>query len=139
MWIAEHTVVTDASRQEIWKTWSDVNHWPDWDKGVEWCRLEGEFKTGSEYTLKPIGGPEVRAVITDCQPLQRFADVTRLPLANMEFSHELSEAADGLHVTHRVTISGPLGFVFAQIIGKDTARDFPQTIARLVQVAKEAK
>jgi hypothetical protein len=139
MWTAEHTVVTDATKESVWKVWADVEDWPKWDQGVEWCRIDGEFKVGTSYTLKPKGGPEARAVITDCQPLVRFADVTRLPLAKMEFIHELAERADGVHVTHRVNISGPLGFLFVQVIGKDTARDLPETIENLVRVAKESK
>jgi len=139
MWTAEHTIATNASKESVWKMWADVENWPKWDKGVEWCRMDGEFKVGSTYTLKPVGGPEAKAQITDCQPLKRFADITNLPLAKMEFVHELAEETDGLHVTHRVTISGPLGFFFAQVIGKDTARDLPETIARLISVAEEQR
>ncbi len=83
--------------------------------------------------------PKQKPVIVDCQPLNRFVDVTNLPLAKMEFAHELKEKKDGLHVTHRVTISGPLSFLFAQVIGKDTARDLPETMGRLVNLAKESK
>ena len=139
MWTTESTLVTSASAESVWKTWADVENWPKWDKSVEWCRLNGEFKAGTTYTLKPVGGPEAKAVITECQPFKRFADITQLPLAKMAFVHELNNAADGLHVTHRVTITGPLGFFFAQVIGKDTARDLPETIGNLVRVAQEIK
>jgi hypothetical protein len=139
MWVAEHTIVTNTSRESVWKAWADVEGWPKWDQGVEWCRLDGEFKTGTSYALKPKGGPEAKAVITDCQPLIGFSDVTQLPLAKMEFIHELAEQADGVHVTHRVNISGLLGFFFVQMIGKDTARDLPETMGNLLRVAKELK
>ncbi|MCL4531166.1 MAG: SRPBCC family protein [Chloroflexi bacterium] len=137
MWTAEHTIVTNVSKESIWKVWADVENWPKWDKGIEWCRMDGEFKAGTAYTLKPMGGPEAKAMIMDCQPLKRFADITKPPLAKMEFIHELAEKADGLHVTHRVIISGPLSFLFAQVIGKDTARDLPETMGNLLHVAKE--
>lgn len=139
MWTAEHTIVTDASKESVWKAWADVENWNKWDEGVEWCRLDGEFKVGTTYALKPNGGPEAKAVITDCQPLKSFADVTHLPLAKMEFAHELKEEKDGLHVTHRVTITGLLGFLFVQVIGKDAVRDLPTTMGNLVRVAKELK
>ena len=139
MWTTEYTLVTNASAESVWNTWADVENWPKWDKGLEWCRLDGEFKAGTTYTLKPQGGPEAKAVITDCQPLKRFADSTALPLAKMDFVHELHAEQDGLHVTQRVTISGALGFFFAQVIGKDTARDLPETLGNLVRVAKELK
>jgi hypothetical protein len=139
MWTAEHTLVTNATKESVWKAWADVENWPKWDKGVEWCRMDGDFKTGTTYALKPVGGPEAKSVITDCQPLKRFADITKLPLAKMEFIHELAEEKDGLHVTHRVIISGPLVFFFAQVIGKDTERDLPETIGNLVRVAMKSK
>ncbi len=139
MWTAEHTLVTDASKSSIWKAWVDVEKWNKWDECVEWVRLDGEFKVGTTYTLKPKGTPEAKTLIIDCQPLKSFADVTKLPMAQMEFAHELKEESDGLHVTHRVTITGLLGFFFVQVIGKDTARDFPKTIGNLVRVSKESK
>ncbi|MBP7999708.1 MAG: SRPBCC family protein [Chloroflexi bacterium] len=136
MWTAEYTIITDASREAIWETWADVENWPKWDKGVEWCRMSGEFKTGNTYTLKPFGAGEVQAIITDCQPLKRFADVSTLPFAKLEFVHELHEHPDGLHVTHRINISGVLSFLFAQVIGKSTQKEFPTTLNNLVQCAK---
>lgn len=139
MWTAEHTIVTDVSKEAVWKVWVDVENWKKWDEGLEWCRLDGEFKTGTSYTLKPKGSSEVQSVIVDCEPLKRFSDVTKLPFAKLEFSHELKDEKDGLHVTHRVMISGVLGFFFVQAIGKDTARDFPKTISNLLRVAKETK
>jgi len=139
MWTTEHTIVTDASKESVWNIWADVNNWPMWDKGLEWRRLDGDFKTGTSYALKPVGGSEVQSIITDCVSMKRFTDVTKLSLAKMEFIHELTEAQDGLHVTHRLTISGPLSFFFAQVIGKDTARDLPETIGNIVRLAKESK
>lgn len=138
MWTAEYTLITDASREAIWKTWADVENWPTWDKGVEWCRMSGAFQTGTSYTLKPVGGGAVQARITACEPLTRFADVSDLPLARLEFVHELHERPDGVHLTHRINITGPLTFLFAQVIGKSTAKEFPTTLANLVRVAKGA-
>jgi len=139
MWTTEHTIVTDATKESIWKVWADVNHWSKWDKGLEWCRMDSEFKVGTTYALKPVGGGEVKSVITECQPSKRFADVTKLPLAQMEFIHELTEKQDGLHVTHRVNISGPLSFFFANVIGKDTEKSLPETMGNLARIAKESK
>ena len=139
MWSAEYTLVTDASKEAIWKIWADVENWRQWDEGVEWCRLEGEFKTGASHILKPKGGPKVKSTIMDCEPLKRFTAVTHFPFAKMEFVHELREDKDGLHITHRVVISGFLSFLFAQVIGKNTARDFPKTLGNLAQVAKASQ
>ncbi|MCC7117190.1 MAG: hypothetical protein IT310_01590 [Anaerolineales bacterium] len=139
MWSAEHTVVTDVSKEALWKTWADVENWKVWDESVEWSHLKGAFKTGASYALKPKGGLAVTSTIVNCEPLKQFSCTTQLPLAKLEFIHELREEQAGLHVTHRLLISGFLGFFFAQIIGKGTARDFPKTIGNLIRTAKESK
>ena len=139
MWSAEYAIVTDASKEAIWKVWADVENWRQWDESVEWCQLEGEFKTGASHILKPKDGPKVKSTIMDCEPLKKFTAVTHLPFAKMEFVHELREDKDGLHITHRVVISGFLSFLFAQVIGKNTARDFPKTLGNLAQVAKASQ
>jgi hypothetical protein len=74
MWSNQHTIETSASKQAIWNVWRDVANWPSWDEAVQWCKLDGEFKTGATYTLKPIDGPAVKAVIKECEPYRR--DVT---------------------------------------------------------------
>ena len=62
--------------------------------------------------------------------------MTSLPLAKMEFVHEMIDAAGGVQLTHRVNISGPLSFVWARIIGKKTVRGLPPAMNNLVRLAK---
>lgn len=136
MWSHQHTIETDASKQAIWKVWHDVANWPSWDEAVQWCKLDGEFKTGATYTLKPIHGPAVTAVITACEPYQRFTDVSTLPFAKLEFVHEVVDSCGGVQLTHRVNISGPLSFFWARVIGAKTVAGLPHAMSKLVQQAK---
>ena len=137
MWTTEHTITIDASRESIWKVWTDVENWPSWDKGVEWCRLDGNFTKDATYTLKPVDGPEVKSRITDCQYLSRFADVSSLPLAKMEFEHEMLEVPGGVKITHRIRISGLTSFLFARVIGEKNAIGLPESMEKLARRAKE--
>ena len=136
MWSSHHTIVTDVAKEAIWQIWADVDNWRLWDEAVEACELSGEFKTGARFTLKPVGGPAVAGVVTDCQPNRSFADVTSLPLAKMEFVHELVDVAGGVQLTHGVNISGPLSFVWARVIGKKTVAGLPSAMNNLVRLAK---
>ena len=136
MWSNHHTLITDASKESIWKVWADVDSWHQWDEAVEQCKLSGEFKTGATFTLKPVGGPAVAGVVTEYQPNRSFSNVTSLPLAKMEFVHEMIEVAGGVQLTHGVNISGPLGFVWARIIGKKTVAGLPPAMSTLVRLAK---
>ncbi|MFN8413399.1 MAG: hypothetical protein U0Z26_19470 [Anaerolineales bacterium] len=72
-----------------------------WDKGCGGAALKAISKWVRNTRSSQWVGSEAKAVIVDCQPLSRFVDVTGLPLAKMEFAHELKEEKDGLYVTHR--------------------------------------
>lgn len=136
MWANQHTIETDASPEAVWQVWVDVNNWPQWDEALEWCKLEGDFAKGSVYSLKPEGGPEVKATITECEPLKRFSDVTSLPLAKMSFSHEMVPLNGRYRLTHQVRIWGPLSFLFARVIGKKTVHEMPKAMENLIRLAK---
>jgi hypothetical protein len=44
MWQATHSlVVRDLNKASVWTAWTDVNHWNDWDKDLEYATLDCEF------------------------------------------------------------------------------------------------
>ena len=136
MWSSHHTIVTDASKESMWQIWADVDKWRLWDEAVEQSELSGEFATGARFMLKPDGGPAVAGVIMDCRRNRSFSGVTSLPLAKMEFVHEMVNVADGVQLTHGVNISGPLSFVWARVIGKKSVAGLPSAMNNLVRLAK---
>ncbi len=138
MWSVEHTERTTATSEAVWAIWEDVDGWPRWDGAVAGCRLDGPFAVGTRGTLSLQHGRDVPFLMTEVRRLDGFADVTRLPLARLRFVHELTDdGEDGLLVTHRVEITGPLGFVFARVIGPDIERDLPASVHELVRLAQQ--
>jgi hypothetical protein len=65
MWTTEVRRKTTATKERIWKLWSDVPHWNTWDKEVETSELFGEFKAGTKGVLKPAGGPKTKFEMTE--------------------------------------------------------------------------
>jgi uncharacterized membrane protein len=35
MWEYEHSVETTARPEALWRHWSDLRAWPQWNKGIE--------------------------------------------------------------------------------------------------------
>src|ERR1700681_1183054 len=89
VWSVEASCETKASKESVWKLWSDVPNWPKWDDGLEWCRLDGPFAVGTKGELKPEGAPKVRFEITDVRQLESYSDVSFLPLTRLIFTHTL--------------------------------------------------
>lgn len=135
MWSQQHTVFCPATKESIWRLWSDVDAWNIWDATIEKSSLQGGFATGGVITLKPAGGPSMATTIVRCEPYYNFANEARLPFGRMAFIHELQKVANGVQVTHRIQIAGLLSPLYAQLIGKPAMIQLPAVMEQLVRRA----
>ena len=46
MYLFECEATFEAEPAEVWKVWTDVARWPEWDVGKEIARLDGPFQPG---------------------------------------------------------------------------------------------
>ena len=79
MWTTETTQKSKATKENVWKLYSDVNNWNIWDNEVENSELFGEFKKGTKGILKPVGGPKTKFEMTECEINKSFTDRSSLP------------------------------------------------------------
>ena len=127
---------TTASKERIWSIWQDVPLWKDWDSQVEWASLNGTFKTGQTGLIKPKGAPKSTFTINRCTPFKQFSDTSPLPFARLTFDHVLEPHENGLMVHHRISISGPLSFLFNIILGKQLKKGLETGLPRLITLAE---
>ena len=139
MWQFEHTVTTTARVETIWKLYSDISSWVEWDKGIEYASLEGAFTTGTRGLLQPEGQERLAFELTEVEPLHGFSDVTDIPDAGIQiqFTHHMQQMAKGTRITHQVTIIGPNADHLGPQIGADMAQGIPHTMERLIALALE--
>ncbi|MDR1594343.1 MAG: hypothetical protein LBS43_07670 [Prevotellaceae bacterium] len=136
MWTIEVTRKTIATKEQIWKLWTDVSNWKVWDKDVESSELFGEFRTGSKGVLKSVGGPETKFVLIESEPLKSFTNRSFPPLCTVDFIHKMKETEDAVEITHKVVMTGFLTFLFSRIIGKNIEKGLPVTVEKLVELAE---
>lgn len=134
-WSTEASAVTPAAAENVWSLYERVGDWKSWDHEVEASQLDGPFQVGTTGVLKPKGGPASKFRLTAVERARRFADVTRLPLARLAFEHTLTPVPGGTRIHHRVTIDGPLTFLFSRVIGRKIAAGLPQAVRSLAQAA----
>ena len=138
MWTKSHSITTkEVSAKQMWKLFTDVNNWHSWDSGIEFARLNGKFETGNYFTLKPKGGPVFKVEIIETAPDKKFADLTRLPLANMKIEHEFTETSSGLKITNTVSVSGFLAFLWVKLVAGNIARSFPDDMLHEIEAARK--
>lgn len=132
MWQATNTAMSTGSRAEIFARYRSTSTWQEWDDGVKSVSLSGPFQAGTTGTLTPSSGPKARITLSEVVEDRGFTTVTRLPGATMTFVHTLEDTHDGrTGITHTLTISGPMTFLFAIVVGRAIARDLPRTVQTL--------
>jgi hypothetical protein len=138
MWTRTHTVFTkNVTKEQLWKLFANVNDWDKWDPGIEYARLEGQFKKGNTFLLKLKNGPKVRIELHEVIENRKFIDLTRFPLAKMYGEHTFDETPEGLKVTTKMTVSGPLGFLWRKIVAEDIVKGLPDEMSRQVEYASK--
>jgi hypothetical protein len=78
----------------------------------------GPFRVGSKITIKPKGSPAVKVVLKRVDVNRGFESVGKLPLAKLQFIHEVSTEGKQTKFTQSVIISGPLAGLFSRMMGK---------------------
>jgi hypothetical protein len=136
MLIIKHTIETKASPKAIWHIWEDVPNWNTWDSGIEYSTTNGPFVEGTTGTVKPKGGPLVHTKLTCVEPLKKFVDESKLPLARIIFSHFLSQSNGKTFVTTQIEMKGPLAFFFAFVIGRAMKKNLPDEMMAMVKKAE---
>ena len=97
MWIREHSkFYLDVSPEAIWKIWVDINNWPSWHGDLDYCKLDGDFKVGNHFMLKPKGAPAVKIMLTEINEMQNFTDCTKFFGAKMYDTHSMEVKDNGV-------------------------------------------
>ncbi len=130
-------LVKDLSPGQVWKVWSNVNEWHQWDTDIEYAKIQGEFKEGGIFELKPKAGPRVKIKLLRVRPETTFTDVTTFPLAKMYGIHEMHTVSGGLEIVHTVRIEGPLSFLWRKLVGEKIASGIEEQSQKMIECARQ--
>jgi hypothetical protein len=138
MWEKSYTTVTKkVSASQMWRLFSDVNHWHLWDESIDFAQLHGEFIKGNFFVMKIKNGPKVRIELIQTQIDRSFTDLTRFPLARMTGEHRFEETAEGLRITTTMRVTGILGFLWRRIVAQGIVDGLPSDVARQIEFASQ--
>jgi hypothetical protein len=137
MWTFEYTHPTTARPAAIWRLWSDVASWPQWDVDLEVVTLDGDFAAGARGTLKPRGMDVFPFVLTRAEADRGYSDETPLDGAVLRFDHDLEPADEGTLIRQRVTVDGPAANAYFEPLAANIILDIPAALARLAQRAEQ--
>lgn len=123
-------------RADIWRIWTNVNGWPTWHGDLDYCKLEGDFVVGNYFMLKPKGVSPVKIMLTEVVDGHHFTDCTSFFGAKMYDTHAMEETVDGLKLTHKLVVTGPLKWLWIKLVAQNVADTVQEEMENLVQLAR---
>jgi hypothetical protein len=137
MWTTEHSIETTASPEAIWRLWSDVATWPEWNEDIEKIEISGPFAVGSTIAMTPIGQDTVELRIAEASEPHLFIDEAEFPDVVVRTVHRIDPVSgDRRKVIYRMEISGPAAGTVGPELGPQISSDFPETLSGLVERAE---
>ena len=124
--------ISGLAAATVWQVWTDVDRWTEWQEDLESARLDGEFRAGGTFTLRPKGGPNVKVELTEVVANSRYTDVTRFPLAEMTGVHAIIVHGRELELKTTISVTGPLAFLWTRLVAKGVVAGLPEQTRRLV-------
>jgi hypothetical protein len=136
MWQHDFEHRTDLPVAAIWPILADVARWAEVDHNIERIAIAAPPAAGVPFTLKPKGGPTLSFVIGDFLAPTTYSDICRMPLSRMKTLHTLEAVGSGTVMRVRITISGPLAWVWGRVVGRKHATGLPAQTARILAAAR---
>ncbi len=138
MWTRSHSIVTtEATKEQMWKLFADVNNWHTWDKGIEFAKMEGKFEKGNHFLLKQKGGPKLTIKLIEAIENVRFIDCTKFPLSKMYGEHQFEETPQGLKITTTMKVEGLFALLWIKLVAKGIVDGLPNEMQSQIKAASK--
>jgi uncharacterized protein YndB with AHSA1/START domain len=134
------SVETSASPEKVWRVWSDMSTWGEWNPNVSTMDWTGGFVSGSTGVMNTRAGQHHKMQLVEVQPGRAFALLTAVvPGTSFRFNCRIEPSSNGkTRVGQTVEVHGPLGPVLGGVLGPQVAKDFGALLENLARKAETA-
>jgi hypothetical protein len=131
MQLFECAATFDAEPAEVWKVWTDVSRWPEWDVSKEIARLDGPFQPGVSGWAKQRGNLGGTFTITAVDDGRRWVTECPMPMGKVIFEHLIEPDAEGrVRLVKRVEVQGAFGSLL-RLIAPRMRNQITESLANL--------
>ena len=137
------TRVEGLQASDIWVVWADITNWPEWNKGLAKCSIDGTFIVGQTFSLLPKGvPPETSPYITTLTLVEEniaFNDTTPVPWGTVNGAHKISVIGDYIELSHEVTaeVNADKIEFFDSVMAEKWKTSLPDALTNVVIIAKK--
>ncbi len=131
------SVESTASPDKVWKIWSDMSTWGEWNPNVSTMDWEGGFQSGTTGVMKPRAGQPHKMKLLDVVPGRSFAlETSVVPLTTFRFNCRIGSEGGKTTVGQWVEVKGPLGSVLGGMMGPQVSKEFGTLLSNLAKRAE---
>jgi Polyketide cyclase / dehydrase and lipid transport len=131
MYLFECEATFEAEPDAVWKLWTDVARWPEWDVSKEIAQLDGPFEPGACGWAKQRGNLGGSFTITAVDAGRRWVTECPIPLGKVIFDHSLEPAGEGrVRILKSVEAQGGFGPLL-RLFAPKMRRDIAESLAAL--------
>ncbi|MEM6629811.1 MAG: SRPBCC family protein [Bacteroidota bacterium] len=133
-----YTLETSASPDKIWRVWTDVARWKDWDTGLKDAEMEGDFQLGQKGVIISLEGRKSTFEVVAYAEGSSYTYKTRLPLGSLYVKRYLTSENGKTLFTHEVWFKGLTKGIFAKAFGGKFRKMLPQVLENVKQLAESS-
>lgn len=131
------SVETKASAAQVWKVWSDMSTWGQWNPNVTTMDWNGGFASGTTGVMNTPAGQHHKMTLLDVSPQRSFAlETSVVPGTRFRFNCRIEPAAAGSRIGQWVEVKGPLGPVLGGMLGPQVSKEFGTLLKNLAAKAE---
>jgi hypothetical protein len=133
------SVETAASPDKVWKVWSDMSTWGEWNPNVSTMDWNGGFISGSMGVMNTRAGQHHKMQLVDVQPGRGFALLAAVvPGTRFRFNCRIEPTGAKTRISQTVEVGGPLGLVIGGMLGRQVSKEFGTLLENLARKAESA-
>jgi len=126
MGFREASLDTKASPAEVWRVWSDVNTWPQWNPDMKESRLDGPLKLGATGMINTR--------VTQYEEGRSFElESTALPGTKMAIRATIAPSGQGSRITQGFEPRGLLAPIVGPMMSGQILKTFNAVLGGLKQ------
>ena len=132
-------VETAASPERVWKIWSDMSTWGDWNPNVSTMDWQGGFAAGTGGVMNTRAGQHHKMKLVEVQPGRFFAlETSVVPGTTFRFNCRVEPSGGKTKISQMVEVKGPLGPILQGMMGPQVSKEFGTLLANLAKRAEAA-
>jgi len=130
----EASLETTAPADKVWRVWSDVNSWPQWNPDMKASRLDGALKLGMTGNIDTRSGGKHDVVVTHYEEGRSFElESTALPGTKMAIRATVAPSGSGSRITQAFEPRGLLAPIVGPMMAGAILKTFNSVLNGLKQ------